>query len=128
MSKVQNMSLMDVKTHLNGTSNKPKVTPYQDLTLIIGEINKLLATCLPFASSAHNMGVSTDNPLFKLCTTLTNDMTNFKSRLDVIVSNVHPAIEAHDALFMGSQLLTLQEDIERVMLPIVKDISNIIEG
>lgn len=128
MSKVKNVSLMDIKTHLNDASNKPKVTPYQDLMSIIGGINNVLAQSLPFASSAHNMGVSSDNPLFTLCSTLTNDMSNFKARLDSVITNVHPNIEAHDALFIGSQLLTLQEDIERVMLPIVKDISDIVEG
>lgn len=118
MSNVPGMSLGDIKR----ATKQP--TPYEDLQQIVKQQQSLIATAVNVASVAHTMGLPAEHPVTNMCHVLTGDLVNFKGRLDSLVVTITPDIKPHKALPIGSQLLTLQEDMERVMLPIIRDIQS----
>lgn len=116
MSKVPAMSLGDIK---RATIVK---TPYEDLQTIIVAIYGALNAYLPLASKAHNMGLAPDDLIVTMSGFLVRDMTTFKERIDQAAKLATPQISNHEAMSLGSTLMSIQEDISTVLEPIAKDL------
>lgn len=116
MSNVPSMSLGDIK-RVSAVK-----TPYEDLQAIVSAIYGSLKAYLPLASRAHTMGLPADDLIVSMSGFLTRDMTIFKDRIDAAATRVVPNISPHDAMSLGSELLSIQEDIGNVLEPIAKDL------
>ena len=117
MTNVKAMSLGDVKRAMN-----PPTSPYDDLTSIIKTIYCGLQAYFPLASKAHTMGLTLEDPITEMSSYLVRDMGAFKARIDALCAQITPDITTVNAMSMGNQLMSLQEDMTTVLEPLAGDL------